>query len=212
VRFAAWLVIGIVCSAAAADGARADKAPVIVIPGRPGVPVMINGFDASYTVVEGDWGLDRPGHMPPAIVSGPLLRPAPYESGPWFPREGRRPGYGRREVEPPRNRRLPPPAPSYYREWGTQSEPSPATIPDDPPPVITTSPSVDDDGSSGNGSTGNGSDQPQDRRHNPRGDDRRRNDHRQTRPRLDHHRHDRDHRHHPRPRPPRRASVNTRRP
>ena len=31
----------------------------IVIPGRPGVPIIINGVDASYAVVEGDWGLGR---------------------------------------------------------------------------------------------------------------------------------------------------------
>ncbi len=41
--------------------ARADSGPVIVIPSRPGVPVVINGRDASYAVVEGDWGLARPG-------------------------------------------------------------------------------------------------------------------------------------------------------
>jgi hypothetical protein len=29
----------------------------IVIPGKPGVPIIINGVDASYAVVEGDWGL-----------------------------------------------------------------------------------------------------------------------------------------------------------
>jgi hypothetical protein len=118
--------------------AHADHAPVIVIPGRPGVPVIINGYDASYTVVEGDWGLTRPGHRPPTIVSGPLITPAPYLSGPYFPSMGRRPGYGRLEIEPPPNRQLPPPAPGYYREWGTQSPELPATIdpPADPPPVI----------------------------------------------------------------------------
>ena len=46
----------------AAAPARADSGPVIVIPSRPGVPVVINGLDASYAVVEGDWGLSRPGH------------------------------------------------------------------------------------------------------------------------------------------------------
>jgi hypothetical protein len=211
-RFAALLAIGVVCSAFGVDGARADKAPVFVIPGRPGVPVMINGYDASYTVVEGDWGLDRPGHMPAAIVSGPLLGPAPYDSGAWYPREGRRPGYGRREIEPPRNRRLPPPAPSYHREWGTQSQSLPATIPDDQSPVYSAAPSVDGDGSHANGSTGNGFDQPQGGRQDRREGNRRRDDHRQTRPRPDHHRQHRSHHHQPRPRPQPRASVNTRRP
>jgi hypothetical protein len=31
----------------------------IVIPGRPGVPIIINGIDASYAAVEGEWGLGR---------------------------------------------------------------------------------------------------------------------------------------------------------
>jgi hypothetical protein len=204
-RFAALVAIGLACSASGVDDACADKAPVFVIPGRPGVPVMINGYDASYTVVEGDWGLARPGHMPPAIVSGPLLRPAPYDSGAYFPTQGRRPGYGRREVEPPPNRRLPPPAPSYHREWGVQSQPSPASIPDNPPPVISASPSDSNDDSADHGVGSTGYDQLPDRRLDHRSDDRRHNDHRQTRQ-------DRQRRHQPRQRVHRRISVNTRRP
>ena len=34
-----------------------------VIPGRPGVPIIINGVDASYAVVEGDFGLGKGVHM-----------------------------------------------------------------------------------------------------------------------------------------------------
>ena len=37
----------------------------IVIPGRPGVPIIINGVDASYAVVEGDWGLGKGTHVEP---------------------------------------------------------------------------------------------------------------------------------------------------
>jgi hypothetical protein len=122
------LAMGLLGSVLSISIAWADRAPVRVIPGRPGVPVVINGYDASYSVVEGDWGLARPGHMPPAIVSGPLITPAPYRVSPYFPSGGPRPGYGRREVEPSPDRRLPPPAPSYYREWGTQSPLLPATI------------------------------------------------------------------------------------
>ena len=58
-----FLAVG-ACAASpslAAAPARADSGPVIVIPSRPGVPVVINGRDASYAVVEGDWGLARPG-------------------------------------------------------------------------------------------------------------------------------------------------------
>jgi hypothetical protein len=126
--------------------ARADHAPVFVVPGKPGVPVVINGYDASYTVVEGDWGLSRPGHVPPVIVSGPLVAPAPYYYGHYFPAYGRRPGYGRYEIEPPPDRRLPPPAPGYYREWGSVSGMAPATIADPPPnpsPVIEAFPQVE---------------------------------------------------------------------
>jgi hypothetical protein len=131
-------MVVLACGVFGPVAAGADHAPVVVIPGRPGVPVIINGYDASYTVVEGDWGLTRPGHRPPTIVSGPLISPAPYSPGPYFPSQGRRPGYGRYEIEPPPDRRLPPPAPGYYREWGTQSPELPATIdpPADPPPVI----------------------------------------------------------------------------
>jgi hypothetical protein len=116
----------------------AADAPAIVIPGKPGVPVIINGYDASYTVVEGDWGLDRPGHMPARIVSGPLIVPSRIYPGGYFPALGRQPGYGRYEIEPPPNRRLPPPAPSYYRYWGTGSDPLPADInpPANATPVI----------------------------------------------------------------------------
>jgi hypothetical protein len=132
------LALGLVCSVLGAALAHADKGPVLVIPGKPGIPVVINGYDASYTIVEGDWGLARPGQVSPVIVGGPLITPAPYYPGHYFPHQGRRPGYGRREVEPPADRRLPRPAPSYYREWGVESQQLPATVdpPDYPPPVI----------------------------------------------------------------------------
>ena len=130
-RTVAWALIG-VASFLAGTPARAYDVPAIVIPGKVGVPVIIDGVDASYCVVEGDWGLARPGHGRPTIVVCPPLAKAPAESGRYYyPSFGRRPGYGRLEVEPPPNRRLPRPAPSYYREWGTQSDPLPANT--DPP-------------------------------------------------------------------------------
>jgi hypothetical protein len=131
----ATIVIGLASCVLAAVPARADHAPVYVIPGRPGTPVVINGYDASYSVVEGDWGLWRPGHVPPTIVTGPLIAPAPFYSGAYFPSLGRRPGYGRREIEPPPDRPLP--APGYYREWGVESQMQPADLdPPNPPPLI----------------------------------------------------------------------------
>jgi hypothetical protein len=132
------LAIGFTCSVFGATMAHAiDQGPILVIPGRPGIPVVINGYDASYTVVEGDWGLARPGQVSPVIVSGPLIRPSPYHTGRYFPYQGQQPGYGRREYDPP-DQRGPRPAPSYYREWGVESQQLPATIPPDYPqtPII----------------------------------------------------------------------------
>src|SRR5690348_15958141 len=66
---------------------RADGTePVIVIPCRPGVPVMLYGRDVSGAVLEGDWGLARPGVVTPTIVQEgwaayPVFGPAP----PYYP-------------------------------------------------------------------------------------------------------------------------------
>src|SRR5262245_16168586 len=83
--------------------ARAYDAPAIVIPGKVGVPVIINGGDASYCVVEGDWGLARPGHVPVRIIACPFAAPGRGYSGSYFPAFGRQPGQGRFEIEPPPN-------------------------------------------------------------------------------------------------------------
>jgi hypothetical protein len=109
----------------------------IVIPGRPGVPVIINGIDASYAVVEGDWGLGKGTHVEPTIYGGRYIDPVP-RVGHYYPSAGRMPGYGRLEIEPPANRRLPPPAESYHQSWSAQSAPLPAqsNVPADPPEII----------------------------------------------------------------------------
>ena len=44
---------------------------------------------------------------------------------PYFPSLGRRPGYGRLEIEPAPDRELPKPAESYWRQWESQSAPVP---------------------------------------------------------------------------------------
>jgi hypothetical protein len=110
--------------------ALAQREPVIVIPGRADVPVMINGIDASWGVVEGEFGLDRPGLVAPTVVYRPLLINYPTaEPRPFFPRDNKKPGYGRLEIIPPANRPLPPPAPTYYRSWSSSSGNSePVTI------------------------------------------------------------------------------------
>jgi hypothetical protein len=110
---------------------RADHAAVIVIPSRPGIPVVIDGRDASYAVVEGDWGLFRPGHMPVTVYGGWRQGPSDvYARRPsYHPRYGAPPPRGRNEIEPPPDRALPEPAESYSRSWSTSSDVQPA-----PPP------------------------------------------------------------------------------
>src|SRR5262245_27833482 len=123
--------------------AQAGEAPTIVIPGRPGVPVIINGGDASYCVVEGDVGLSRPG-LRVTVVACPPQHPIPSYAGSYFHAFARRPGYGRLEVEPPPDRELPKPAESYYRQWDSQSAPVPASGGEAPANVdMTVLPQVD---------------------------------------------------------------------
>jgi hypothetical protein len=117
--------------------ALADSSPVLVIPGRAGVPIIINGVDASYAVVEGDWGLGKGVHVTPTVYGGRYVDPIPHV-GHYYPSAGRPPGYGRLEIEPPSNRVLPQPAESYYQSWSAQSAPQPVqpAVPFYPPPII----------------------------------------------------------------------------
>jgi hypothetical protein len=109
----------------------------IVIPGRPGVPIIINGIDASYAVVEGEWGLGRGEQVQPTIYGGRYVDLAP-NVGHYYPSAGHRPGYGRLEIEPPANRKLPRRAESFHQSWSAQSAPLPPQleVPYYPPPVI----------------------------------------------------------------------------
>ena len=121
---------------ATSGGAVADSLPVIVIPGRPGVPIIINGVDASYRVVEGDWGLGKGSRVQPTVYGGRYGDPEP-NVGHYYPSSGRVPGYGRLEIEPPSNGR-PQQGESYHQSWSAQSTPQPAepAVPLYPPPVI----------------------------------------------------------------------------
>jgi hypothetical protein len=125
---AVWVAacVGGICLAAAAAPVRAQTGPVIAIPTRPGVPIVIHGRDASYALVEGDWGLARPGIGLTVIGSVPI-RPNPvYEPRTQYhPRYGAPPARGRNEVEPPPDRPLPQPAESFYRSWSTSGQPQP---------------------------------------------------------------------------------------
>ncbi len=109
----------------------------IVIPGRPGVPIIINGVDASYAVIEGEWGLGQGNQVQPTIYGGRYIDPVP-RVGHYYPSAGRMPGYGRLEVEPPANRRLPQPAESYHQSLSVHSAPLPAqsNVPVNPPAII----------------------------------------------------------------------------
>jgi hypothetical protein len=120
--------------AVTASPALAQRAPEIVIPGKPGVPVYINGIDASWGIVEGEFGLDRPGEMTPVVIYRPLVVAMPANAPSYHPKTGNRPGYGRLEIVPPADRVLPPPAPTYYRSWSAGSAPGPVT--DYPPYAV----------------------------------------------------------------------------
>ncbi len=98
------------------SAAFASEGFEIVIPGRPGVPVIINGIDASYAVIESDWGLGKNVQVQPTIYGGRYIDPVPHV-GHYYPS------------------RLPHPAESYHESWSAQSTPQ-LEIPANPPPVI----------------------------------------------------------------------------
>jgi hypothetical protein len=132
-RIGVTLALFIATTSAAFAGGGFD----IVIPGRPGVPIVINGVDASYAVVEGEWGLGQGNQVQPTIYGGRYIDPVP-RVGHYYPSAGRMPGYGRLEIEPPANRKLPQPAESYHQSWSAQSAPLPAqsNVPLNPPEII----------------------------------------------------------------------------
>jgi len=125
--------------AASASPAFAQREPEIVIPGKAGVPVYINGVDASWCVVDGEFGLDRPGAGVPVVTYCPVTAAVPEAAVPnYYPRDNKKPGYGRHEIVPPPNYPKPPPAPSYFRSWSSESAPGPVTTyaPYPMPPVV----------------------------------------------------------------------------
>ena len=126
-----WFVAGTMPLMASETG------PVIVIPGRAGVPIMMDGRDVSYSVIEGDWGLGRPSNINPRVIYryGPPKGYFP-DSASYFPSLGQPPRVGRKEVDMPSTN--PEPAEGNIRSWGVQSDPTPATSPSayEMPPVI----------------------------------------------------------------------------
>jgi hypothetical protein len=138
----AGLVLAILI--ATVPSALAGEGFDIVIPGHPGVPIIINGIDASYAVVEGEWGLGKGIHVQPTVYGGRYVDVEP-NVGHYYPSLGRQPGYGRLEIEPPANRILPKPAQSYHQSWSAQSappvpQPQQPEVPFYPPSVIVAPP------------------------------------------------------------------------
>ena len=131
-----WSLLVALCAAVAGTpGARAQTGPVIVVPGKPGVPVLINGVVADGAVVYGDWGLGR-GNGPLIIIDGPVGSIQNWDSRGYYPSMGRAPRVGRLEIEPPPRQRG---STSFHREWGTGSDMRPPVTeypPFDPPQVI----------------------------------------------------------------------------
>ena len=123
---------------AATPACAGDSQPVIVVPGRPGVPVIINGIDATGAVVYGDWGLYRPGSI--VVIDGggwpELADWWPH----YFPATGRTPAYGRKEIDPHSSR--PHIAPPYHKSWSVESQPGHVTEypPFPAPPVVVAPP------------------------------------------------------------------------
>jgi hypothetical protein len=130
--FALAILIGTTATVFAAEGGFD-----IAIPGRPGVPVIINGVDASYAVVEGTFGLGRGPQVQTTVYGGRYIDPEP-NVGHYYPSAGHQPGYGRLEIQPPANRKLPQPAESYHESWSARSTPQAAQpeMPFYPPPVM----------------------------------------------------------------------------
>jgi hypothetical protein len=122
---------------ALAQPACAQTGPVIVIPGKPGLPVIMNGLIVDGAVVYGDWGLAKPNNAG-LIIVGPVGYAPPETSPGYFPATGHLPRVGRQEVEPPARSR-PRANTNYYRNWSIESEfqkPVTEYPPFDPPQVI----------------------------------------------------------------------------
>jgi len=118
-RLAARIAFAVAGFAAAGTAPVRAEGPVVVNPSRPGIPVVIDGCDASYAVVFGDWGLSRPGAAPARVIGCPPAAPNEVyrERNRYYPKSGHPPKLGRNEVEPAWDRELPKPAESFSRSW-----------------------------------------------------------------------------------------------
>lgn len=131
-----FVALGVLVGAACA---HAQTGPVIVVPGKAGVPVIVNGVVVDGALIYGDWGLARARHGD-LVIEGPVAYSAPWDSRGYFPATGRMPRSGRHEIEPKHQR---PRATSFRRDWGIESNfnaPVTEYPPFDPPPVIVAPP------------------------------------------------------------------------
>jgi hypothetical protein len=140
------VALGLVLAGNAVALAGADTEPVIVVPGRPGVPIIIDGQDVRGAVIEGEWGLAR-GHtgltiihprsyiFPGNIGRSSFVPYGPAPVGHFYPGTGIPPRVGRKEVIPPANRPRPPKAETYHRSWHSESQPLPANNEQPPYPM-----------------------------------------------------------------------------
>lgn len=120
-RAGLWSLLAGLCAAfALVQPACAQTGPVIVIPGKPGLPVVMNGLIVDGAVVYGDWGLAKPNNAG-LIIVGPLGYAPPDVSPGYFPATGHLPHVGRQEIEPPARSR-PRANTDYYRNWSIGSE------------------------------------------------------------------------------------------
>ena len=115
--------------------ARADHAPTLVVPGRTPAPIIVNGVDAGWAVIEGDWGLYRPGHVAPVIYGHAPAIYLPAVGG-YYPATGRAPRYGRLEAKSRARHRGSVSGETYFRSWSADSRPAPYYPTFDPPRVI----------------------------------------------------------------------------
>src|ERR1700687_4206948 len=105
-RAGLWSLLAGLCAAFALDPACAQTGPVIVIPGKPGVPVIMNGLIVDCAVVYGEWGLCKPNNSG-LFIEGLVGYALPDGSRGYLPAAGRQPRVGRQEVEPPASSRRP---------------------------------------------------------------------------------------------------------
>jgi hypothetical protein len=106
-------LLALVVVLTAGQPARADHAPAFVLgPGRVSVPAPPPG-----SVVVGDTGLNRPGHMQPYYVELPYPTHVPGHAMRYFPADGRVRPVGRYEV--PDGVSRPMPARKTARTWST---------------------------------------------------------------------------------------------